>query len=57
MRHPEPNEVATMSMRTIERPSAPGEWDTSQNSDLVSGTFVIAVCFGLVCLFLIAMAH
>lgn len=46
-----------MSMRTVERPAAPGDWDGSQSSDLVSGTFVIAVCFGLVCLFLIAMAH
>jgi hypothetical protein len=46
-----------MSMRTVERPAAPGAWDDNQSSDLVSGTFVIVVCFGLVCLFLIAMAN
>jgi len=46
-----------MSTRTVDQSGAPGEWDNSQSSDLVSGTFVIAVCFGLVCLVLIAMAH
>ena len=46
-----------MSMRTVDHSDAPREWDNGQSSDLTSGTFVIAVCFGLVCLFLIAMAH
>ena len=46
-----------MSMRTVDQTSVPGAWDNGQSSDLTSGTFVIAVCFGLVCLFLIAMAH
>lgn len=46
-----------MSMRTAERPDAPGEWDHGQAADLVNGTLGIAVCFGLVCLFLMAMAY
>lgn len=46
-----------MSMRTVDHSDAPRPWNDSQSSDLASGTFVIVVCFGLVCLFLIAMAH
>jgi hypothetical protein len=46
-----------MSMRTVDRPHAPGDWDRSQSADLVNGTLGIVACFGLVCLFLMAMAH
>jgi len=52
-----PNEVANMSMRTADRPTQPGDWNTAQSSDLVSGTLGLVACFGLVCLFLMAMAH
>jgi hypothetical protein len=45
-----------MSMRTADRPDAPGEWDRSQSTDLVNGTLGIVICFGLICLFLMAMA-
>lgn len=44
-------------MRAIERPGEPGHWDRSQSADLVNGTLGIAACFGLVCLFLMAMLH
>ena len=46
-----------MSMRTAERPEAPGHWDSSQSAELLNGTLGLVVCFGLVCLFLVAMAH
>ena len=46
-----------MSMRTVERPGTSGDWDRGQSSDLVSGTLGLVVCFALVCLFLMAMAH
>lgn len=44
-----------MSMRAIERPSEPGQWDRSQSADLFNGTLGIVAAFGLVCLFLMAM--
>lgn len=45
-----------MSMRTVDRPDAPGEWDRSQSAELINGTLGIVLGFGLVCLFLLVMA-
>ena len=46
-----------MSMRTADRQHAPGHWDRTQASDLMSGTLGIVACFALVCFFLLAMAR
>lgn len=46
-----------MSMRTVDRPAGAGRWHSGQAVELVNGTIGIAVCFALVCLFLIAMAR
>ena len=46
-----------MSMRTFDRPTEPGKWHAGQSTELVNGTIGIAVVFGLVVLFLMAMMH
>ena len=46
-----------MSMRTLDRPRAPGKWHAGQSTKLVNGTIGIVVVFGLVVLFLMAMTH
>jgi hypothetical protein len=46
-----------MSMRTVDRRAADNRWHKGQAAELVNGTIGIAVCFALVCLFLIAMAR
>jgi hypothetical protein len=46
-----------MSIRTLERPTAPGKWHVGQSTELVNGTIGIVAAFGLVVLFLMAMVH
>ena len=46
-----------MSMRTADRQADGGRWHKGQAAELLNGTVGIAVCFALVCLFLIAMAR
>ena len=46
-----------MSLRTVDRQADAGRWHKGQAAELVNGTIGIAVCFALVCLFLIAMAR
>ena len=50
-------EFKAMSMRTVEKPGGSGQWHKEQAAELVNGTVGFAVCFALVCLFLIAMAR
>lgn len=46
-----------MSIRTVDRPADTGRWHSGQAAELINGTVGIVVCFALVCLFLIVMAH
>jgi hypothetical protein len=49
--------MAGMSLWTFERPTETGKWHAGQSAELFNGTIGIAVGFGLVVLFLMAMTH